>query len=371
MKFPADELSLDQLLLDEQNPRLPEHLQGGDQASILEWMYDHAVLEELLVSFLDHGYLDHEPLFVLASSTEHKWIVLEGNRRLAALMILTGQQAALDAEIQYTPVEEPSPRQLSALATIPVRKVATREDVRQFVGFRHIGGLKEWPPEAKARWIEDEIRRRRASNGNSNVFADIARSVGTNAQSVRGPYLALRILRQAMDELEDDDTTARYVQAHRFGVLVRATNSPDLRSHLAPEGPASLRTLSDIEDLVTALVTERLARVLRDMVPPPGRKTPVLADSRDVTTYARALQHPVASKALDDYGDLSLARQVLDRQDLPVRIRRLGDSVRVILEEIQRGFEPPPEGAHEAARQLLTATKSLEVQLGARMQDHL
>lgn len=363
MAFAIRDLNLRQLLLDDRNPRLPEYLHGAEQADILEWMYEQGVLEELAVSFLDHGYLEHEPLFAMRAGDDD-WVVLEGNRRLAALLILTRQPEALERELQFKLVDEPGPEASEALQTVPAYLVAGREDVRHFVGFRHIGGLQEWPPEAKARWIEQEIRRR---DGGGNVFSDIARSVGTNAQSIRGPYLALRILRFAGDEFDEAGSGAvRHVQEHRFGVLVRATNSPDLRSYLAPRGPGTIRSLDDVETLVDTLDVERLSRVLHDMVPPPGRRMPVLSDSRDVTTYARALEHDVASKILEDYGDLQLARQVLDREQLPGRVRRLETAIRAILDEVQRDIEEPPSGSVEAAKGLLAAARSLVRQLDDR-----
>lgn len=370
MRFPTQELPLDALLLDDENPRLPEHLHRASQAAILRWMYQESVLEELADSFIDHGYLDHEPIFVKEADGSDKWIVLEGNRRLAALMILTGHSVAQEAEIEFPLVEPPSEDALRRLGVIPGRKVDSREDVRHYVGFRHIGGLKEWPPEAKARWIEEEIQRRfSASRQPANVFAEIARSVGTSAQSIRGPYLALRILRFAQQEFEDPDRPiVTFVQTERFGVLVRATNSPDLRGYVAPGGPTQLRTLEEIDALIGAMDVERLRRVLADLKPAPGKARAVLSDSRDVTVYARALEHPIASRALAEYGDLQLAEEVLAHADLPSRVRRIEDSVRVILDEVQRSLEPAPEGAHDAARRLLAAVQALEVQLAPRLE---
>jgi hypothetical protein len=364
MRFPASEKDLSELLLDDENPRLPEPLQKAPQAEILRWMFENGVLEELAVSFLEHGYLDHDPLFVVEAPSGSSWVVLEGNRRLATLMVLTRHATAIEADVAFSLSEEPSSDQLALLNPVPVRIVPDRDDVREYVGFRHIGGIKEWPPEAKARWIEEEIvRRARSGAVSANIFAEIGRSVGTNAQSIRGPYLALRLLRHAKDELEDDTHDVQYVQSARFGVLVRATNSPDLRSFLAPDGPRDLRTLELIEALIAAVDLARLARVISDLVPHGGRRRAVLSDSRDVTVYARALQHPVASKALEDYGDLSLAAQILDRQDLPDRIRALERSVRVLLDELQRDLTPAPPGSIEAIRGLVAAVQSLDIQL--------
>lgn len=77
------------LKLDDQNPRLPGELHGRSQSELLAYIYKTGALEELAQSFIDNGFFEHEPLIVLAEPDEDgRHIVLEGNRRLATLMIL-------------------------------------------------------------------------------------------------------------------------------------------------------------------------------------------------------------------------------------------------------------------------------------------
>lgn len=355
------------LRLDDSNARLPEELRGRPPEEILNWFYNEGVLEELAISFLDHGYFSQEPLFAVAEA-DGTWTVIEGNRRLAALAILRQLDPAIDAGLSFPFVDEVSDSRLDRLAEVPVNEVESRDDLREFLGFRHIGGLKEWPPEAKARWIETEIARRTTEVSGENIFRDVARSVGTNTQSIRGPYLALRIMRYALDELDegDDLSAAHFVRRERFGVLVRATNSPDLRQFIAPTSTGGLLTLDDINSYMSTVDTDRLSRVLSDMAPRPGHKTPLLADSRDVTTYARALQHPIASTVLTKYGDLALAKQILDREDLPNRLQTVERTVRAILDEIQRDLDDLPPESLDAALALKSAVDSLVVQVQHR-----
>jgi len=357
-------IDVDRLVLDDKNPRLPEHLHGASQAEILRWLFEESVLEELAISFLDHGYFAHEPLFAVKSG--ETWTVIEGNRRLAALMVLLQNEDAVEAGAVFPFADQVTPNQIARLQQLPVIEIESPEEIHDFLGFRHIGGIKEWPPEAKARWIESEIKRRTESGGDGNVFRSIARAVGTNAQSIRGPYLALRIVRHALDEF-DDQSSVHFVRRERFGVLVRATNSPDLRAFIAPEHPGgTLSTLDELTEYVRSVDSHRLARVFQDMTPRPDRKTALLSDSRDVTTYAMALEHPVASRVLEDYGDLALAKQILDREDLPNRLRKIERTIRSILDEIQRDLEDLPDGSSEAVEGLRSATDSLVAQIEHR-----
>ena len=80
------ELSLDPL-----NPRLGRNVAGPElrQADVLKQMSDWT-LEELAVSFLESGYWPQEALLVVKAKLYGKdsLVVIEGNRRLAALMYL-------------------------------------------------------------------------------------------------------------------------------------------------------------------------------------------------------------------------------------------------------------------------------------------
>src|SRR5438034_582340 len=82
---------LGQLLLDPKNPRLGRQNVGDDvsQAKVLDLMKDWT-LDELAVSFLESGFWPQEAVLVVEESLYGKpsLVVVEGNRRIAALMLL-------------------------------------------------------------------------------------------------------------------------------------------------------------------------------------------------------------------------------------------------------------------------------------------
>src|SRR5947208_2905783 len=218
------DIPVELLDLDPQNPRLPEDVAGKSQTALLKYLYDNLVLEELAQSLVDNGFFTHEPLIVTPGPKAKRYTVLEGNRRLAALMILHGRPEAEDLTFDI----EASSKILENLKTVPCYQVARREEVYRFLGFRHIGGIKKWGAEAKARYIarevEDAIRR-----GSRNPFRDVGKRVGSNAQGVRNSYLALALLRHARDEF---GAQIRVLQDERFGVWQRALNSPAIRKYI-------------------------------------------------------------------------------------------------------------------------------------------
>ena len=305
-------IPFDRLVLDDENPRLPEGLRGASQSEILGFLHEQGVLEELAQSYLDNGFFRHEPLIVVQEHGK-RYTVVEGNRRLAALKILHDSPEADDAGFFGI---DPSSAQLETLVEIPCFLIPDRDQIHAYIGFRHIGGLKTWPPEAKARYLLTEVRRL-VDEGFDDPFRELGRRVGSNAQGVRNPYLAIRILLYAREEF---GLNVVYIQEHRFGVWLRCMNSADIRRYV---GIGRARSYQEIEQTLERIDRGKLAEVLGDLESRRGRSRAVLGDSRDVTIYGRALADERARATLRKTGDLSLARQVVEELDLEPRAQRL------------------------------------------------
>ena len=323
-------IPFDRLLLDDENPRLPEGLRGASQSEILGFLHEQGVLEELAQSYLDNGFFRHEPLIVVQERGKKGgkggYTVVEGNRRLAALKILHDSPEADDAGFFGI---EPSSAQLETLFEIPCFLIPDRDQIHAYIGFRHIGGLKTWPPEAKARYLLTEVHRL-VDEGFDDPFRELGRRVGSNAQGVRNPYLAIRILLYAREEF---GLNVAYVQEHRFGVWLRCMNSADIRRYV---GIRQARSYQEIEQALEGIDRGKLAEVLGDLESKRGRSRAVLGDSRDVTVYGRALADERARATLRKTGDLSLARQVVEELDLEPRAQRLVESLQLFVEALSR-----------------------------------
>jgi hypothetical protein len=170
----TDPLDVELLDLDPQNPRLPEEVQGSSQPVILTYLYENDVLEELMDSFISNSYFPVEPILVLPGEEGGRRLVVEGNRRLAALMILLQLPPASDVGITRTQETSPSKESLDRLRHIPGVEVASREELSDYLGFRHISGLKVWTPEAKARWLYHQVEQAKQA-GSTNPFYEIGR----------------------------------------------------------------------------------------------------------------------------------------------------------------------------------------------------
>lgn len=342
------EIRYDELRLDAQNPRLPEELQGRSQPEILEYLSANAGLEELARSYVNNGFFQHEHLIVTPDDGEY--VVLEGNRRLAALKILLEDDDAQEADLAFTLDEQLNKGDREDLLVLPVFVVDSREEVRKYLGFRHIGGIKTWSAEAKARYLADEVE---LVKDLESPFLDVARRVGSNVQGVRHAYIAISTLRYARDEF-GIDTAA--IQHRRFGVWIRAMNSPDLRDYIGLGDP---RSYEQAREALGGLKKECLSEVLTDLAPTKGRSRPLLADSRDVTVYAQALQNEQAHAALREYDDFELARQIVEEAGLEERLTSLRRAIELAMNEITHAKEL--DGAVvEAARDLAQVASALQ-----------
>ena len=342
-------LPADELRLDAENPRLPERVRGKPQSEILRFLRENGVLEEIAQSYMDHGFFRNEPLIVTRENAQ-SYTVIEGNRRLATLKVLRGAPEADDLNL----LVESSPDRIEQLAEVPCFVVSSRDEIRAYVGFRHIGGIKTWDPEAKARYVLGEVTEL-ATQGSPDPFRQLGRRIGSNTQGVRNSYLAIRILLHAREELGLDVSD---LQDNRFGVWLRCMNSADIRRHI---GLGQERTYGEIENAVQRIDGQRLAEVVGDLMSGPGRRS-VLGDSRNVTTYGRVLASEHAHKTLRQTNDLSLARKIVEDLDTTTRAWRLVDEVKLLMDaipaaEITDSLLLATEQLHQAARSVRDITK--------------
>lgn len=354
------ELAVSDLLLDPDNPRLPEDIQGADQSELLEYLNNEASLDELVRSLNDNGFFDHEPLIAYRDAELDGYVVLEGNRRLAALKIVLGSAEARDLGLTPLLDAPPTKERLDDLRQVPVYVVDDRDDVHRYLGFRHIGGIKTWSAEAKARYLLDESDKA-AARDESSPFLVVARRVGTNTQSVRNSYTALALLRFARDEYSIPTT---YVAQNRFGVWLRCMSAQNVRHYIGLNGARSYEaTREEIEQVDE----QGLREVVEDLTPQAGEKRPLLNDSRDVTAYGRILQHETARTVMREYRNLSVAKQIVDLADLHVRILSLRDQVDIATDEARRA--DPSKDLTNAAEALFESVRFMRAAIRALDED--
>ena len=200
------------LSLDPDNPRLAElQLTINDQEEILRWLWKNKAVSELVYSMLAGGYWSHEELFV--SQERGKLVVVEGNRRLAAVKVLLepATREVLRIKADWT-LKAPIRRTLEELPVI----VQPRARIWSYVGFKHLNGPQPWDSIAKAEYIH------RVYTKFGIPLEEIATTLGDRNDTVVRMYRGYLVLKQAMDEglfNPEDRTKPKLAFSHLWTAL--------------------------------------------------------------------------------------------------------------------------------------------------------
>jgi len=211
------------LYLDSKNPRLGRHINSREicQDKVLNEMEDWTI-DELAVSFIESGYWPQEALVIIEEDGRN--IVLEGNRRLAALKLLLNAADGYPSSPKWKGIANlASSDKIHQLRTVPCMKVDDRIDVRGYLGFRHVTGIKQWPSVEKACYITHLI------DEQGLTYEDVMRLIGSKTPTVRQHYFAYRLLLQIEQEFED--ISIEDIEAS-FSIMYLSLRSPGTKKYL-------------------------------------------------------------------------------------------------------------------------------------------
>lgn len=187
----AVDISIDKLLLDPANPRLVEHgvEEGASQAVLVKSLWTMMAVQEVAMSIAHNGFFRHEPLIVEAQGS--KYVVLEGNRRLAAVRILLDDELRKRLKATDLPnIDKLDRGRRDSLASLPC-VVTTRRDVWQYLGFKHVNGPATWGSYAKAQYVAQ------VHHDYGVPLEDIAEQIGDTHSTVERMYRGLMVIEQA------------------------------------------------------------------------------------------------------------------------------------------------------------------------------
>jgi len=272
----AEWIDVSDLNLDAKNPRLGRHFHEGNpsQEEILEAMKDWT-LEELAVSFIESGFWSQEALVIVKEGGE--LVVIEGNRRLAALKMLHRAAQGTPASPRWREIaKSASKAAIERLQTVPCVKVGTRREVQAYIGFRHVTGIKEWAPPEKAAFIAHLIEDEGLS------YEHVMRRIGSKTPAVRQHYIAYRLLIQ----LENDvpDVSIEHAE-ERFSVMYLALRSAGTQRFLridiladprAARRPVPKSKLEALKQFALWLFGDK-------------KREPLVKDSRQIDTFGKIL----------------------------------------------------------------------------------
>lgn len=277
------DVSLDQLYFDPKNPRLPGDKRTVDEQRVLQWMLQNGDLPELMASIANTGYSDAEPLLV--TPCPGGFIVVEGNRRLAALKLL--HAPGLAPLRKKTIAEIAASAKHKDITNIPVICYEERRDILDYLGFRHITGVKPWGAREKAEYLKQlyDLYRTK-SEPVEKTLSLISKMIGTK------PYYAKRLL--------DTLTVVEWAEENAFWRNEAVAQNIDsnfsvIHTALSYSGIRDYIGLGDFADGRSDELDANAARHLFDWVC--GNKK--INDSRDLKRLNSVISTPAALEILE------------------------------------------------------------------------
>jgi hypothetical protein len=252
------ELPINQLLLDPNNFRFqdePEYVHADSERLAEVSVQQRAAKRiraegvlELKNSIISNGFLAVERLVVRpyreVDGQAPLYLVLEGNRRLAALRWI---QEDHDAGVAVPEAV------LDVTKAVPVIIIESGDDEGIYLaimGVRHVGGIKQWGGYQRAKLVADL----RDQHGYDT--ADVADRLGMTKHEVNRRYRAFKALQQ----MEEDEDFGDHATAAMYPIFHEAVSLPAVRVWLN-WSDADMQFANDEEvrqfyDLITASEAE-------------------------------------------------------------------------------------------------------------------
>ena len=253
MKFESEDIKISDLLLDPNNYRFldnkdfkrkPENRYASEkvQGATLRLLTQDKryQLDELRKSILTNGYVPMERIIVVRYEPKPgKFLVVEGNRRVAALksLIQDNEEEVLDLTSD----------QVASFSKIPcailvVEKAQRRHAERVIMGIRHITGPREWGAYQQAQLIQQ------LHDEEQQEFASIAEHLGLSTVEVARRYRAMN----ALKTMERDDLYSEKAEPEFYRLLHELVSLPDVRKRFGWDADAVRQHLQTLPGRITA-----------------------------------------------------------------------------------------------------------------------
>lgn len=154
-------VGLDSLLLDPENPRFGLRGRSASQEQILDLIVEKFGVNDVLSSLAVNGYFEAEPMVCRKIPESDLRIVAEGNRRLAACLIIVGDKRATNQAIrtaEYGALWNENGRPaIDPIPCILFEDAEQETKILSYLGVRHIAASQPWDSYAKAAWVAQVV----------------------------------------------------------------------------------------------------------------------------------------------------------------------------------------------------------------------
>ncbi|MDX6309818.1 MAG: hypothetical protein QOI06_2864 [Nocardioidaceae bacterium] len=308
--FIVDHASPDDLYLDDRNPRLHGE-SDSSQDAILETLWREFAVNEVADSIAANGFFPYEPLF--ATFENGRWVVVEGNRRLAAVKLLMDQKLRQRLKATDLPaLDDAAKDELALIPYVP----CTREDVWRYIGFKHVNGPAVWDAMGKAIYIASVHNTYKVS------LDDIARQIGDRHTTVARLYQGLMALEQAEDAgvyRRDDRYNKRFFFSHLYTGLglsgiqqfLGIGGRKKITATKTPIPAAKMRELGDVLLWMYGSGSQRIPPLVKSQNPDLRKLDQALTSRESIAAIRKGV-------GLDVAVDISKGDDAILREDLVI-----------------------------------------------------
>lgn len=209
-EWPQQPLQIQSLHFDERNPRLGQERRTDSPRDIITYLFETEDAIEVAKSIAARGYFPNEPLLVVIE--DDGYVVVEGNRRLAALKALvdpgrvSGSQAGKIARISE------AWKANTPLSFVPCVIAPSRREANRIVAGRHQAhAVLSWSAEDRAQFIIDCLE-------NGYTADDLEGELGFTAKDVQEARLRHAVV-ELIRSLELPDEVRARVSSPRAQIL--------------------------------------------------------------------------------------------------------------------------------------------------------
>ncbi|MEY4507152.1 MAG: hypothetical protein RL297_1730 [Pseudomonadota bacterium] len=359
----VQQVPLSDLDFDVDNPRF-----GADvgvrqsQQQVLNHLVRTFGIDDVLSSIAVNGYFEAEPMICRRNGA--RYIVVEGNRRLAACLILAGDDRAQEQaklSVQSQELQKQSGKSpFDSTACIVFEAEESKHELLAYLGVRHIASSQGWDSFAKAAWIS------RAVQEHSIPLADIAAMTGDQNKTVshllEGYYFVQQLIEAGYFDPNSSQRKGRGSNSkYPFSWVYTLLFSPTARQFVGIEGEPRPNPIPQDKLPKAGLLLERMFGT--------PKKPAAIDDSRDITRLARTL---------DDNEKIALLEAGRHIDQIEFEVQPLGDKLRKGIQECRDkigvlmtavGATPPDRGDAEQNRAGALALAHLTAELYKKLDD--
>jgi hypothetical protein len=335
------DISTDQLLLDIENPRFGL-VDAADQLEALRILKNRANLKELWDSISQKGFQRFEPLVAIKDPASLGYIVIEGNRRLAAVKLLLDPDLAQLIGLKAMP--SVTPEVAMTLHALPVNVVASRNDAAEYIGFKHINGPTTWGSLAKAKFANKLYEATKLEFVDAESALDVlSKRLGDGRQLLLRILIGYKVFEQARD-FEFMDEQKLFENTLDFSHLYTMLQNPDTRKYLGL-GESPLKEDQIVKHPIPASHTESLRNIVSWLFGDSLNDPVIRRQGTDRPKLTKVLASSSATKVLEDTRDFARAVEESDfDKDLWVtnvaKLELLANNVKNSISDLPSTLDP-------------------------------